>query len=118
MLVLGVSIPVALRHDECDSWEEAIERELDSLENTRYLTLKIPTLRKIYVPSQVGWYYRRQLLQYKARLIAHDFKQRPGQDCTETSAPLIDMHYVRLLMSACIARESAMAYSSVSLGQG
>lgn len=45
----------------------------------------------------------RLLLQYKARIVPHEFWQLAGYDYHESSASLIELHFLRLLLSTIVA---------------
>src|SRR5437588_5945620 len=45
------------------------------------------------------------LTRYKARLVAHGFKQRPGVDFDQTYAPLISLAAVRTALSYAAAND-------------
>jgi hypothetical protein len=98
------SVSAALKGPDAKKWKLAIQEEIENLEdhhtwnvtrdlpkNTRPITSRMVLQKKIDANGNI--------VKYKARLVAHGFKQRPGQDFTVAYAPLISMITVRLMLT-------------------
>ena len=104
------SIEEALRLPEKEMWRNAVEEEIANLERlkTWVVVERVPIGREAITSRLVlqkklgsdGGHER-----YKARLVAHGFKQKPGIDFLHTYAPLVSLSTVRLVLSFAAAHE-------------
>jgi len=100
----------AMESKERSEWESAIKEEIANLERlkTWIVVDKIPDGCK---PITSRLVLQRKLNaegshdRYKARLVAHGFKQQPGVDFVRTYAPLVSMSTVRLILSFAAVRD-------------
>ena len=99
----AVSVP------EKEKWITAMKEELDSLKkNGTYVETKLPNGRKA-----IGcrWIYKTKLKsdgtidKYKARLVAQGYSQIPGQDYSETFAPVARLTTLRTLLALISCKE-------------
>jgi len=106
------SINAALRGAYREEWVKAINSELDSLETHDTWTV-VPTtdetrdLRTIssrmVLQEKLGEDGR--VARFKARLVAHGFRQRPGVDFIETYSPTISFPAIRMVLSKAAAED-------------
>jgi len=106
------SINAALRGAYREEWVKAINSELDPLETHDTWTV-VPTtdetrdLRTIssrmVLHQKLGEDGR--VAQFKARLVAHSFRQRPGVDFIETYSPTISFPAIRMVLSKAAAED-------------
>jgi len=98
------SVEEAIQSPEKDLWMRAVDEEIQNLERlkTWVVVENIPEGRKAITLRLVlqrnldsGGDHKR----YKARLVAHGYKQKPGIDFLHTYAPLISLSTVRLVLS-------------------
>jgi hypothetical protein len=78
-----------------NKWKEAIETDLNSFKKRRVLTDVIPTPPRIF-PIGFKWVSiqkrneNNEVIRYKARLVAQEFTQRPGNDFNEIYSPVMN----------------------------
>lgn len=94
------SIEDALAHP---GWKQAMQDELDSIHRNR--TWDIVHLPRDRKPIATKWIYRVKthadgsVDKLKARLVAKGFQQKPGQDFTETFAPVVKWNTLRSIVA-------------------
>ena len=94
-------------------WKEVIEAELNSLVKREVFG---PIVQTPEVVMLVGykWVFvrkrneKKEIMRYKARLVAQDFSQKPGIDYEETYAPVMDAFKFRFLISLVITKKLDM----------
>ena len=93
----------ALSSSEKEKWEDAMQKELESLENNDVLDLvDLPEGRRV-VGSR--WVFKRKVgsngivERYKARLVARGYSQKFGEDYDETFSPLVRFESIRMIVS-------------------
>jgi len=106
------SINAALRGAYREQWVKAINSELDSLEihdtwtvvpttdeprGLRMISSSIVLQEKL---GEDGWVAR-----FKARLVGHGFRQRPGVDLIEAYSPTISFPAIRMVLSMAAAED-------------
>ena len=102
------SVEEAIQSPEKDLWMRAVDEEIQNLERikTWVVVENIPEGRKAITSRLV---LQRKLdsggdhKRYKARLVAHGYKLKPGIDFLHTYAPLISLSTVRLVLSFAAA---------------
>jgi len=93
-----------------DKWRQAIDAEMQNLDNHGTFEIVDPTS----IPNHRTPITSRMVLQtkykpdgsidkYKARLVAHGFKQKPGLEFNDTYAPLVSHAAIRLGLSKAAA---------------
>ncbi|CAL2237733.1 unnamed protein product [Prunus armeniaca] len=107
------------RHREnWPKWKDAIQAELNSLENRKVFG---PVVRTPAGVKPVGykWVFVRkrneknEIVTYKARLVTQGFLQRPGIDYDETYSPVIDVITLRFLISLVVTERLDMKLMDV-----
>jgi len=104
------SVQDAMESKEKSEWKAAIVEEISNLERLKTWTVvdRVPDGHK---PITSRLVLQRKLNadgghdRYKARLVAHGFKQQPGVDFVRTYAPLVSMSTVRLVLSFAAVRD-------------
>jgi len=104
------SVQEAMESKEKSEWKAVIGEEISNLERLKSWTVvdRVPDGRK---PITSRLVLQRKLNadgghdRYKARLVAHGFKQQPGVDFVRTYAPLVSMSTVRLVLSFAAVRD-------------
>lgn len=88
---------------ESDSWQKAMRKELDMLEDRKTWQLeKLPPGRSVIGCT---WTFAKKfdadgnLSRYKARLVAQGFSQIPGQDFNDTFSPVMRLESFRNLIA-------------------
>jgi len=102
------SVEEALNSPEKDTWINAIEEEIVNQERleTWIVVNKVPMGRKAITSRLV---LQRMLGSdgghewYKAQLVAHEFKQKPGINFLHTYTPLVSLSPIRLVLSFAAA---------------
>lgn len=93
----------AQRYPDRDKWEEAIEKELGSLDDRHVFTITIlPQGRKALDCRWVLTVKRNelnQIIKYKARLVIKGFLQIEGIDYNETFAPTVRYKSIKYLLA-------------------
>ena len=96
------TVSEASNSSEFASWKEAMQREIDSLNQNNVWTLSKTTNGK--QPINTKWIFKKKIgpdgstHSYKARLVAQGFSQRPGLDYDETFAPVMRIESVRTIL--------------------
>ena len=99
-------------------WKEAIKTELRSLAKREVFGLVFQTPTKIQ-PVGYRWVFVRkrnennEIVQYKARLVAQGFSQRPGIDYEETYFPVMDIITFQYLISLAVSERLDMRLMDV-----
>ena len=93
----------AMAGNNSEEWIKAISEEYDNMlkhdvfklikRTSRMKTLKSKLVLKLKETEMMG------LFKYKARLVIKGFLQRVGIDYNETYAPVVQMHFLRLMLS-------------------
>jgi hypothetical protein len=104
------SMRLALESTDSVHWRRAIETETRTLKGHKtWLVVNNLPSGKTVITSQIVLQKKLgidgSVEQFKARLVAYGFKQRPGVDYHSTYAPLIGLPAVRLWLSAAAARD-------------
>ena len=93
----------AMQSIESLNWQQAIDKELKSIADNKVFSFvdpppghKLQSGRFLFKIKYTG-----QGLVYKARLIAHGFKQTPGSDYWETFAPVSSSISTRIYLTMC-----------------
>ncbi|EPZ36003.1 Reverse transcriptase, RNA-dependent DNA polymerase domain-containing protein [Rozella allomycis CSF55] len=96
------------RHD-ASLWYQAVQNELSSIhENQTWSIQEAPPNRKIV---KCRWVFRIKrhsdgsVARYKARLVAKGYSQVPGQDFSETYAPVAKYKSLRTMLSIAASRD-------------
>ena len=93
----------ALRYPDSDKWEEAIEQELNSLdERSVFTAMSLPQGRKALACRWVLTVKRNeqnQIVRHKARLVIKGFLQVEGIDYNETFAPTVRYKSIKYLLA-------------------
>ena len=88
-------------------WFKAIEQEIQSLESMNTWTLvKRPPGALVITNTWVFKIKRRadnSIERYKARLVAHGFRQRPGFEYNETTAPVARISTIKMFLTVAHA---------------
>lgn len=93
----------AIQSQESNKWIEAMEQEINSLNQNQAWTLV--DLPKSRTPVGSKWVFKRKedqhgnIVEYKARLVAQGFSQKYGEDYDEVFAPVTKSSTFRLLLS-------------------
>jgi hypothetical protein len=89
-------------------WEEAMNREIESIEKNRTWTLT--TLPAGHKPIGLKWVYKLkknsegEVIKHKARLVAKGYVQKQGIDFEEVFAPVARLDTVRLILAVAANR--------------
>jgi hypothetical protein len=104
------SMRLALESTDSVHWRREIETEIGTLEGHKtWLVVnnlpsgKTAVTSRIVLQKKLG--IDGSVERFKARLVAHGFKQRPDIDYHSTYAPLIGLPAIRLGLSAAAARD-------------
>ena len=96
------SVNEALNSSESIYWQKTMQEEIDSVNDNNVWTLAdLPKNRK---PIAYEWIFKRKIdidgkiTCYKARLVAQEFAQVPGEDCDETFSPAVKFDSIRTLI--------------------
>ncbi|CAM8951879.1 unnamed protein product [Rhodiola kirilowii] len=102
------------RHrDDWESWKEAIQAELNSLNKRGVFGPVAPTPEGVK-PVGYKWVFirkrneRNEIVRYKARLVAQGFSQKPGVDYLETYSPVVDATTLRFLVALTVVERFKM----------
>lgn len=93
----------AMKGEDRSKWEQAMEKEIESLEsNDVWDLVELPTGRKV-VGSKWVYKVKRDVNgnteRYKARLVARGFTQKFGEDYDQTFSPVVRFESFRTLMA-------------------
>lgn len=113
-----VDIADALSVPDAKFWREAMNREIESIDENNVWTLcELPS----YVqPIKCKWVFKRKvdsngnLSTYKARLVAQGFTQKYGINYDETFAPVVRFESVRALLSISVDKDMKLHQMDVS----
>lgn len=99
----------SLPEKERAQWQAAMDDEINSLKTNKVWELvELPREEK---PITCKWVFKRKRDgNFKARLVARGFQQKPGLDYTETFSPVISVSSLRLVF-AVILQEDLHSYS-------
>ncbi|KAJ3553828.1 hypothetical protein NM688_g3412 [Phlebia brevispora] len=91
------------KREDWKEWKESMDKEMDQLKNMGTFELvDLPPGRKA-VGSRWVFLIKRdsegRIVKYKSRLVAQGFSQIPGQDFTETYAPVMRLESLRTLLA-------------------
>ncbi len=107
------------RHrNDWESWKQAIQAELDSLNKRGVFGPVAPTPQGVK-PVGYKWVFvrkrneRNEVVRYKARLVAQGFSQKPGIDYMETYSPVVDATTLRFLVALTVAERLKMQLMDV-----
>ena len=98
-----------LEGPESEQWQKAMDEEYSSLiKNETFSAINLPSDRKA-----IGcrWVLTKkhnndgEVIQYKARLVAQGFSQRPGWDYMETYAPVVRFDTWRLALGIAVQED-------------
>lgn len=120
--IMGYNEPTshkdAIRSPEKDLWEEAMDSEMNSLqENDTWKLVSLPKGRKA-IPCK--WVFRVKMNadgsidKYKARLVIKGFHQKKGIDYEQTFSPVTRMGTVRSVLSVAANEGLVMLQFDVS----
>jgi transposase InsO family protein len=99
-------------------WKQAMLNELKSLQK-RHVFSQVQELPDGFTAVGYRWVFalkrndKGMIIRHKARLVAQGFSQRPGQDYTDTYAPVMDQTTFRFLISFSLAFELKMQMMDV-----
>ena len=88
---------------EAELWFKAMKEEIQSLESMNTYTLVKPPPGALVITNT--WVYKikrradNSIERYKARLVAHGFRQRPGFEYNETTAPVARISTIKVLLT-------------------
>jgi len=108
------AIHAALNGADGKDWVKAINSELDSLKAHNMWTVvsdrdKTEALRTIsssmVLQEKLG--EDRRVARFKAHLVAHGFRQRPGIDFVETYSPTISFPAIRIVLLKPAAEDTS-----------
>ena len=98
----------AMRSPCADNWQEAVDSEVVSLiKNGTWRVVKRPMNRKV---QTCAFIFRKKYtginsqVKYKARLVAHGYRQLYGTDYWETYAPVSSSRAIRVLLSIAASK--------------
>ena len=98
----GLKFETVMARQDANKWYEAMEKEINTLTELESFTLvERPKYRSVISNT---WVYALKLKtdgsidRYKARLVAHGFRQRPGLDYNETTAPVARSSSVKVML--------------------
>jgi hypothetical protein len=104
------SIAAALRSPDASRWIEAIQLEISSIESNEVFDVikevpegKVPISSRLILQVKID--AEGEVDKFKARLVGHGYKQKPGIDFTETYTPLICLSTVRMVLSKAAAED-------------
>ncbi|CAM9000605.1 unnamed protein product [Rhodiola kirilowii] len=107
------------RHrDDWESWKEAIQAELKSLNKRGVFGPVAPTPEGVK-PVGYKWVFvrkrneRNEVARYKARLVAQGFTQKPGVDYIETYSHVVDATTLRFLVALAVVERLKMQLMDV-----
>ena len=114
------SISDAMRSSEKEKWMDAINTELQCLED--HETWEViqpgglpaearPITSRVVLQDKIG--QNRTVERYKARLVAHGFRQRPGIDFDDTYSPTLSFPAVRMALSKAAAEDKEIIHLDV-----
>jgi len=99
----------AMESEHAPQWQEAVTKEIKSL--VRLGTWRIVDRPRKYVRYQTGAFIFKKkytglnnITIYKARLIAHGYRQQYGRDYWETYAPVSSSRAIRILLALAASR--------------
>jgi hypothetical protein len=108
----------AMRSPQADQWQDAMNREYNSLiENNTWTLVPLPRDRTVV---QNKWVYKVKYKtdgavdKFKARLVAKGFTQKAGIDYSETFSPVIKHQSIRVLLAT--AAEKHMQLRQFDIG--
>lgn len=100
------TVKEALRGENADEWQGAMEEEMAShRSNNTWSLVEIPAGRK---PIQAKWVFKTkrndngEIVRHKARLVAKGCAQKHGIDYNETFSPVVRYASIRFLMALAI----------------
>lgn len=108
----------ALKSRNRTEWEEAMSREIQSLEENLTWTLEELPIGAKALPCK--WVFKVKTLadgsvdKFKARLVIKGFKQRQGIDYRQTFSPVAKMQTIRSLLSIAASENMHLAQFDVS----
>ncbi|XP_021775485.1 uncharacterized protein LOC110739327 [Chenopodium quinoa] len=97
-------------------WRKAMDEEFNSLIRNKTWNLVPPSTSKNVIGCK--WVFRIKrhpdgtIKQYKARLVARGFHQRPGVDYNETFSPVVKPTTVRLILSVATSQDDIIVASN------
>lgn len=97
----------ALRSFDNCNWNQAMQAELKAHADNGSWTL-VPRRQDIR-PIGCRWIFAKkrnehgQMVRYKARLVAKEFKQKFGADSFETYSPVANMNSIRVVLAVVVA---------------
>ncbi|UYV83970.1 hypothetical protein LAZ67_X000731 [Cordylochernes scorpioides] len=103
------TIEEALCGPEATNWSEAIQRELQGLEEKGAWEIVPRPVKKRVIDSR--WVFKRKfdsygnLREYRARLVARGFHQIPNVDFGKKYSPVIKHKSIRFLLALAVVRE-------------
>ena len=93
----------SLNSSDSDQWLNAMKSEMNSMYTNQVWTLVDP-LEEIK-PIGCKWIFKKKtdmegnVIIYKARLVANDYRQRQGVDYDETFSPVAMLKSIRILLA-------------------
>ena len=94
----------SLNSSESDQWLNAMKSEMDSMYTNQVWTLVDPP--EGIKPIGCKWIFKKKtdmqgnVITYKARLVANDYRQKQGVDYDETFSPVAMLKSIRILLSS------------------
>lgn len=118
MIDIPTTFEEAVKAEDSEKWQEAMQRELNSLkENETWELTTVPPNTPI-IPCK--WVFTTKLRpdgtteRYKARLVAKGFRQKYGRDYEETFSPVAKLTTIRSLLSIAASKNLHMYQFDVS----
>ena len=112
------TIQEAMARDDADHWRQAIDEELNQLEQQETWSI-VPIDKKKKNIISMKWVFKTKRNQngdverFKARLVARGFKQQYGIDYTETFTPTSRFESLRLLISISAKKDYTMMVTDI-----
>jgi hypothetical protein len=108
-----MNVEEAQRQADWPKWQEAMQAELDALKRRDVLS-NVMEMPENCRPVGHRWVFVKKrdangiVVRHKARLVAKGFSQKPGEDFTETYAPVMDGTTYRYLLALAAKHKLVM----------